>query len=73
MKLQRTYKKGTLVKFMWYNNYRDEGLNTSNFRVVEGLVEETDFFGDIIVYNGNENMSYCVPSNNIIESFKDEK
>jgi hypothetical protein len=65
MKLQRTYKKGTLIKFKWYDdwNIRD------SFRVIEGIVQENTFFNEVIVYNGHEDMTYCVSTDEIIESF----
>ena len=70
MRLQRTYKKGTLIKFKWYDNYRDQWDNPSNFRVIEGIVEEnTLLFNQVIVYNGHDDMTYCVNTDEIIESF----
>jgi hypothetical protein len=69
MKLQRTYKKGTLIKFKWYDNYRDRLENPSNFRVIEGIVEDHSFFNTVIVYNGHDDVAYGVDSNDIIESF----
>lgn len=69
MRLQRTYKKGTLIKFKWYDNFRDQWDNPSNFRVIEGIVQENTFFNDVIVYNGHDDMTYCVNTDEIIESF----
>jgi hypothetical protein len=69
MKLQRTYKKGTLIKFKWYDNYRDHLFNPSNFRVIEGIVQENTFLNEVIVYNGHDDITYCVNTDEIIESF----
>lgn len=69
MRLQRTYKKGTLIKFKWYDNYRDQLDNPSNFRVIEGIVQENTFLNEVIVYNGHDDMTYCVNTDEIIESF----
>lgn len=69
MKLQRTYKKGTLIKFKWYDNYRDQWDNPSNFRVIEGIVQENTFLNEVIVYNGHDDITYCVNTDEIIESF----
>lgn len=69
MRLQRTYKKGTLIKFKWYDNYRDQWDNPSNFRVIEGIVQENTFLNEVIVYNGHDDMTYCVNTDEIIESF----
>ena len=69
MRLQRTYKKGTLIKFKWYDNYRDQWDNPSNFRVIEGIVQENTFLDEVIVYNGHDDMTYCVNTDEIIESF----
>jgi hypothetical protein len=69
MKLQRTYKKGTLIKFKWYDNYRDRLENPSNFRVIEGIVEDHSFFNTVIVYNGHDDVTYGVDCNDIIQSF----
>ena len=69
MTLQRVYKKGTLVKFKWYDNYRDYWDNKENFKIVEGIVDTTCFNGDVIVYNGHEDTTYCVDCRDIIRSF----
>jgi len=65
MRLQRTYKQGTLIKFKWYDdwNIRD------SFRVIEGIVQENTFLNEVIVYNGHDDMTYCVNTDEIIESF----
>jgi hypothetical protein len=65
MKLQRTYKQGTLIKFKWYDDWN----NRDSFRVIEGIVQENTFFNEVIVYNGHEDMTYCVSTDEIIESF----
>lgn len=65
MKLQRTYKKGTLIKFKWYDdwNIRD------SYRVIVGIVQQNTFLNDVIVYSGHDDMTYCVNTDEIIESF----
>lgn len=69
MKLQRTYKQGTLIKFKWYDDYRDRWDNPFKFRVIEGVVQENTFFNQVIAYNGHNDMTYCVSTDEIIESF----
>ena len=69
MRLQRTYKKGTLIKFKWYDNYRDQLDNPSNFRVIEGIVQENTFLNDVIVFNRKENKYYSVQTENIVKEF----
>ena len=69
MKLQRTYKEGTLIKFKWYDDYIDRWHNPFNFRVIEGVVQENTFFNQVIAYDGHNNMAYCVDYNDIIQSF----
>lgn len=66
MKLQRTYKEGTLIKFKWYDDWNTR----DSFRVIEGIVEEnTSFFNQVIVYDGHDDIRYCVSTDEIIESF----
>ena len=66
MRLQRTIKEGTAIKFKWYDNYRDYWENKDNFRVVEGIVQENTFMNEVIVYNEQENITYCVNYEDVI-------
>ena len=66
MRLQRTFKEGTPIKFKWYDNYRDYWENKDNFRVVEGIVQENTFMNEVIVYNEQENTTYCVHYEDVI-------
>ena len=66
MRLQRTIKEGTPIKFKWYDNYRDYWENKDNFRVVEGIVQENTFMNEVIVYNEQENITYCVNYEDVI-------
>ena len=69
MKFQRTYKEGTLIKFKWYDNYRDRLENPFNFRVIEGVVQDNLFFNNVIVYSDHDDVTYGVDCNDIIQSF----
>jgi hypothetical protein len=72
MKLLIDYKKGTLVTFKWYERWQDAFFNTNNFRVIEGIIEEStmlDGLYNLIVYNGHENKYYAVRSEDIIKVF----
>ena len=54
MRLKRDYKIGTLLRFKWYDNWRDEFERPDNFRVIEGTVDSNTFMDEVIVYNGHE-------------------
>lgn len=71
MKLQRTYKQGTLIKFKWYDDYRDRWENPSNFRVIEGVVQYHDhlFFDNVTVHNSHDNVTYIIYCDDIIQNF----
>ena len=72
MKLLTDYKKGTLVTFKWYERWQDAFFNTNNFRITEGIIEESTMIGNFfnfIVYNGHENKYYAVRSEDIIKVF----
>lgn len=72
MKLLIDYKKGTLVTFKWYERWQDAFFNTNNFRIIEGIIEEStmlDGLYNLIVYNGHENKYYAVRSEDIIKVF----
>ena len=72
MKLLIDYKKGTLIEFKWYERWQDAFFNTSNFRIIEGIIEESTMLGNfynLIVYNGHENKYYAVRSEDIIKAF----
>lgn len=72
MKLLIDYKKGTLVTFKWYERWQDAFFNTNNFRIIEGIIEEStmlDGLYNLIVYNGHENKYYAVRSEDIVKVF----
>ena len=69
MRLKRDYKIGTLIKFKWYDNWRDEYENPDNFRVEEGIVQDNTYLDDVIVYNGHNETTYAVPNHNILRVF----
>ena len=70
MKLSTDFKKGTLLQFKWYENWRDEFANPDNFTVMEGIVEASpDFMNCIIVYNGHENRLYTVRNEYVLKVF----
>ena len=72
MKLLIDYKKGTLVTFKWYERWQDAFFNTNNFRIIEGIIEEStmlDGLYNLIVYNGHENKYYAVRSEDIVKAF----
>lgn len=69
MKLKRDYKIGTLLKFKWYDNWRDEFVRPENFRIIEGVVDSNTFMNEVIVYNGHENKLYAVRNERILKEF----
>ena len=69
MKLKREYKKGILITFKWYDNWRDMIVTPDNFTVLEGIIESNTALDEVIVFNGHENKYYAVPTANIIKSF----
>ena len=67
MRLKREYKKGTFVKFKWYDNWRDEFDRQDNFKIGEGRIECNTCMDEVIVFNGHENKWYAVSTEDIIK------
>ena len=70
MRLKREYKIGTPIYFKWYDNWRDEYIEPSNFRIISGIVDDDNdmdnIFSSIIINNHDEGKLYGVPRNNIL-------
>jgi uncharacterized protein YciU (UPF0263 family) len=70
MRLTRCYKRGEKVSFKWYDNWRDEYIEPSNFRIISGIVDDDNdmdnIFSSIIINNHDEGKLYAVPRNNIL-------
>ena len=70
MRLKRCYKKGEIVNFKWYDDWKDEYENPSNFRVIKGEVInddiDTDFLFSLIIECKEERRLYAVQRNNIL-------
>ncbi len=72
MRLKRDYKIGALLRFKWYDNWRDEFERPENFRIVEGVVDSNTFMNEVIVYNGHEQKFYAVRNEHILKEFNYE-
>ena len=46
MRLKRDYKIGALLRFKWYDNWRDEFERPENFRIIEGVVDSNTFMNE---------------------------
>jgi hypothetical protein len=69
MRLKRDYKIGTLLRFKWYDNWRDEFERPDKFRIIEGMVDSNTFMDEVIVYNGHEEKYYAVRNEYILKEF----
>lgn len=69
MRLKRDYKIGALLRFKWYDNWRDEFERPENFRIIEGVVDSNTFMNEVIVYNGDEKKFYAVRNEHILKEF----
>jgi hypothetical protein len=71
MRLKRDYKIGALLRFKWYDNWRDEFVRPDNFRVIEGTVDSNAFMDrdEVIVYNEHEQKFYAVRNEYILKEF----
>lgn len=69
MRLKRDYKIGELLRFKWYDNWRDEFERPENFRIIEGMVDSNTFMDEVIVYNGHEQKFYAVRNEHILKEF----
>ena len=69
MRLKRDYKIGALLRFKWYDNWRDEFERPENFRIIEGVVDSNTYMNEVIVYNGHEQKFYAVRNKHILKEF----
>ena len=69
MKLKRDFKVGTSIQFKWYDNWKDELENPTNFKVLKGTVDSNTAMDEVIVYNEHDRMFYAVRNEYILKEF----
>lgn len=66
MKLKREYKVGTPIRFKWYYN-GDQFTNPNpSYVIKDGCVDSNTCLDDVIIYNQEEDMYYCVLLSDVI-------